>query len=86
MDVVHVPAGGVHHLPALLARGAVRPGEPHALARIGLGELRSDRVIGGLVGVLVAATAIVAMLPPMLIFLVLGRYIVRGLTFGAVKG
>ena len=34
----------------------------------------------------IAATAIVAMLPPMLIFLVLGRYIVRGLTFGAVKG
>jgi multiple sugar transport system permease protein len=34
----------------------------------------------------IAATAVVAMLPPMLIFLVLGRYIVRGLTFGAVKG
>jgi len=34
----------------------------------------------------IAATAIVAMIPPMLIFLVLGRYIVRGLTFGAVKG
>jgi len=26
------------------------------------------------------------MLPPMVIFLALGRYIVRGLTFGAVKG
>jgi multiple sugar transport system permease protein len=35
---------------------------------------------------LIAATAIVAMLPPMVIFLALGRYIVRGLTFGAVKG
>jgi multiple sugar transport system permease protein len=34
----------------------------------------------------IAATAVVAMLPPMIIFLVLGRYIVRGLTFGAVKG
>ena len=34
----------------------------------------------------IAATAVVAMLPPMLIFLVLGRYVVRGLTFGAVKG
>lgn len=34
----------------------------------------------------IAATAVVAMLPPMLIFLLLGRYIVRGLTFGAVKG
>lgn len=34
----------------------------------------------------IAATAIVAMIPPMFIFLVLGRYIVRGLTFGAVKG
>ena len=34
----------------------------------------------------IAATAIVAMVPPMLIFLLLGRYIVRGLTFGAVKG
>ena len=33
-----------------------------------------------------AATAVVAMLPPMLIFLALGRYVVRGLTFGAVKG
>ncbi len=34
----------------------------------------------------IAATAVIAMLPPMLIFLVLGRYVVRGLTFGAVKG
>jgi multiple sugar transport system permease protein len=34
----------------------------------------------------IAATAVVAMLPPMIIFLLLGRYIVRGLTFGAVKG
>jgi multiple sugar transport system permease protein len=34
----------------------------------------------------IAATAVIAMLPPMLIFLALGRYIVRGLTFGAVKG
>lgn len=34
----------------------------------------------------IGATAVVAMLPPMLIFLALGRYIVRGLTFGAVKG
>lgn len=34
----------------------------------------------------IAATAVVAMLPPMLIFLALGKYVVRGLTFGAVKG
>jgi multiple sugar transport system permease protein len=34
----------------------------------------------------IAATAVVTMLPPMAIFLVLGKYIVRGLTFGAVKG
>ncbi len=34
----------------------------------------------------IAATAVVTMLPPMVIFLVLGRYVVRGLTFGAVKG
>jgi multiple sugar transport system permease protein len=34
----------------------------------------------------IAATAVVAMLPPMIVFLFLGRYIVRGLTFGAVKG
>ncbi len=34
----------------------------------------------------IAATAVVAMLPPMIIFLILGRYVVRGLTFGAVKG
>jgi len=34
----------------------------------------------------IAATAVVAMLPPMLIFLAMGRYVVRGLTFGAVKG
>jgi multiple sugar transport system permease protein len=34
----------------------------------------------------IAATAIITMLPPMIIFLALGRYIVRGLTFGAVKG
>ena len=34
----------------------------------------------------IAATSVVAMVPPMVIFLLLGRYIVRGLTFGAVKG
>jgi len=34
----------------------------------------------------IAATSIVTMVPPMLIFLVLGKYLVRGLTFGAVKG
>lgn len=34
----------------------------------------------------IAATSIVTMLPPMLIFLALGRYVVRGLTFGAIKG
>lgn len=34
----------------------------------------------------IGATAVVAMLPPMIIFLSLGRYLVRGLTFGAVKG
>jgi len=33
----------------------------------------------------IAATSIVTMVPPMLIFLVLGKYIVRGLTFGAIK-
>ena len=27
-----------------------------------------------------------AMLPPMIIFLVLDRYVVRGLTFGSIKG
>jgi len=34
----------------------------------------------------IAAAAVAAMLPPMLIFLALGRYLVRGLTFGALKG
>jgi len=34
----------------------------------------------------IGATSIVTMLPPMIIFLVLGKYIVRGLPFGAVKG
>ncbi len=34
----------------------------------------------------IASTAVVTMLPPMIVFLILGRYIVRGLTFGAVKG
>lgn len=34
----------------------------------------------------IAATAVIAMVPPMVFFLLLGRYIVRGLTFGAVKG
>lgn len=34
----------------------------------------------------IAAAAVVAMLPPMIIFLVFDRYVVRGLTFGAVKG
>lgn len=40
----------------------------------------------GVVWNYIGATAIFAMVPPMLIFLILGRYIVRGLTFGAVKG
>ena len=34
----------------------------------------------------IGATSIVTMIPPMVIFLALGKYIVRGLTFGAVKG
>lgn len=34
----------------------------------------------------IGVTAMVAMLPPMAIFLVLDKYVVRGLTFGAVKG
>jgi multiple sugar transport system permease protein len=34
----------------------------------------------------IAAAALAAMLPPMVIFLVLDRYVVRGLTFGSVKG
>ena len=33
-----------------------------------------------------AIAAIAAMLPPMLIFLLMGRYVVRGLTFGSLKG
>jgi len=34
----------------------------------------------------IAATSVVTMLPPMLLFLALEKYLVRGLTFGAVKG
>lgn len=34
----------------------------------------------------IATAAVVAMLPPMIIFLVFDKYVVRGLTFGAVKG
>jgi len=34
----------------------------------------------------IAAAALAAMLPPMVIFLALDRYVVRGLTFGSVKG
>lgn len=34
----------------------------------------------------IAATSVVTMLPPMLLFLSLEKYLVRGLTFGAVKG
>lgn len=34
----------------------------------------------------IAAAALAAMIPPMLIFLALDRYVVRGLTFGSVKG
>ncbi|PYE30370.1 multiple sugar transport system permease protein [Rhizobium sp. PP-F2F-G38] len=34
----------------------------------------------------IAAAAVVAMIPPMIIFLVFDRYVVRGLTFGSVKG
>src|SRR5450755_867206 len=34
----------------------------------------------------IGAAAVAAMLPPMLIFLFLDRYVVRGLTFGSVKG
>ena len=35
---------------------------------------------------LTAAAALIAMIPPMLLALVIQRYLVRGLTFGAVKG
>lgn len=34
----------------------------------------------------IGAAAVAAMIPPMLIFLLLDRYVVRGLTFGSVKG
>lgn len=34
----------------------------------------------------IASAAVLAMLPPMIIFLVFDKYVVRGLTFGAVKG
>jgi multiple sugar transport system permease protein len=34
----------------------------------------------------IGAAAVAAMLPPMLIFLIMGRYVVRGLTFGSLKG
>jgi len=34
----------------------------------------------------IASAAVVAMLPPMIIFLIFDKYVVRGLTFGAVKG
>ena len=34
----------------------------------------------------IAAAAVAAMVPPMIIFLGLDRYVVRGLTFGSVKG
>jgi multiple sugar transport system permease protein len=34
----------------------------------------------------IAAAAVIAMVPPMIIFLVFDRYVVRGLTFGSVKG
>jgi multiple sugar transport system permease protein len=34
----------------------------------------------------IGAAAVAAMIPPMLIFLGLDRYVVRGLTFGSVKG
>jgi multiple sugar transport system permease protein len=34
----------------------------------------------------IAAAAVLAMIPPMIIFLIFDRYVVRGLTFGSVKG
>ncbi len=34
----------------------------------------------------IGAAAVIAMLPPMIIFLIFDKYVVRGLTFGAVKG
>ncbi|WP_413737890.1 carbohydrate ABC transporter permease [Sodalis sp. RH21] len=34
----------------------------------------------------IAAAAVLAMIPPMLIFMIFDRYVVRGLTFGSVKG
>jgi multiple sugar transport system permease protein len=34
----------------------------------------------------IGAAAVAAMLPPMLIFLMLDRYVVRGLTFGSLRG
>jgi multiple sugar transport system permease protein len=40
----------------------------------------------GVTWTFIACAAVLAMLPPMIIFLVFDKYVVRGLTFGAVKG
>jgi multiple sugar transport system permease protein len=40
----------------------------------------------GVTWTFIACAAVLAMLPPMIIFLAFDKYVVRGLTFGAVKG
>jgi multiple sugar transport system permease protein len=56
-----------------------------ATATLPVGTLRYFGTAGVTWG-FIAAAAVAAMIPPMLIFLVLDRYVVRGLTFGSVKG
>ncbi len=57
----------------------------HATTTLPIGTL-SYFTNTGLTWTNVAAAAVVAMLPPMIIFLIFDKYVVRGLTFGAVKG
>ena len=56
-----------------------------ATATLPVGTLRYFGTAGVTWG-FIAAAAVAAMIPPMLIFLALDRYVVRGLTFGSVKG
>lgn len=63
--------------PLVLSRSATRPLPIGTLAYFAVAGINWNYI---------AITSVITMLPPMALFLALEKYLVRGLTFGAVKG
>jgi multiple sugar transport system permease protein len=63
--------------PLVLSRSATRPLPIGTLAYFAVAGINWNYI---------AITSVITMLPPMALFLSLEKYLVRGLTFGAVKG